>query len=111
MCLKPGQPGHLPCAKTRKVHVTQKESITIERYVKAINKYKRKWKRNNRGKVWTGEVPRRYCVSVGNGEFLNIGGWVQLQQQKYKEGCLEQGLIERLSPVGILGDPYIPKDV
>ena len=57
MCLKPGQPGHLPCAKTRKVHVTQKESITIERYVKAINKYKRKWKRNNRGKVWTGEVP------------------------------------------------------
>ena len=32
--------GPSPCAKTRKVHVTQKESITIERYVKAINKYK-----------------------------------------------------------------------
>ena len=66
--------------------------------------------KDNRGKVWTGEVPRRYCVSVGNGDFLNMGSWVQLQQQKYKEGCLEQDLIERLSAVGILGDPSIPKE-
>ena len=90
MCLKPGQEGHLPLAKTRKVHITQTEGVEFDRYVNAIVEYKNEWEKNNPGRKWTGNVPRRYSVELENDTLVNIGRWVQLQKQKNVEGSLEK---------------------
>ena len=107
MCLKPGQEGHLPLAKTRKVHITQTEGVEFDRYVDAIVKYKNEWEKNNPGRKWTGNVPRRYSVELENNTLVNVGRWVQLQKQKNVEGSLEKDSAEYrvLSQLGILDVP------
>ena len=83
----------------------------MDEYIAAILEYKQMQEQKNPGKLWDGNVPQSYSVTLGDGTTANVGTWVasrkMIRKKRLEKGVEEKSIAEkRLDEIGLLWEVY-----